>query len=297
MVSWRELWFDDQNVELKAVQVRIIIGTVKHRGKWGRAVSLTTSPDFRSWTTPEPIFEADDEDQERAGASIRARLANPMLNQPTSNDPADYGADVYNMGLFRYESIFLGFPAFFHHTGRNAQGNNHDGFHLVQLVASRDRRSWQRVGDRQPFIGSSPLGAGAYDLTTYAKRDFAPKPQRLRSVIAILKKTPESLAAARVNLEEHLPKVFITTAIEQAKSVRRCISHAAACVSASSIITPGRTGKVGKWSARYSSARLTYFTATIRSSDRCSILSTRLNFTQTARPRPVPIDRPRRKGL
>jgi len=138
---------------------------VKHRGKWGRAVSLTTSHDFRTWTAPEPIFEADDEDQERAGASIRARLANPMLNQPTNNNPADYGADVYNLGLFRYESVFLGLPAFFHHTGRNAQGNNHDGFHLVQLVASRDLRSWQRVGDRQPFIGSSPLGAGAYDLT------------------------------------------------------------------------------------------------------------------------------------
>ena len=58
--------------------------------------------------------------------------------------------------------------------------------------------------------------AGAYDLTTYAKRDFAPKPQRLRSVIAILKKTPDSLAAARANLEEHLPSVFITTAVEQA---------------------------------------------------------------------------------
>ena len=141
------------------------IGTVKHRARWGRAVSLTTSPDFGSWTTPEPIFEADDEDQERAAASIRARLANPMFNQPTSNDPAEYGADVYNMGLFRYESVFLGFPAFFHHTGRNAKGNNHDGFHLVQLVVSRDARSWQRVGDRQPFISSSPLGAGAYDLT------------------------------------------------------------------------------------------------------------------------------------
>src|SRR4051794_23072361 len=58
--------------------------------------------------------------------------------------------------------------------------------------------------------------AGAFDLTTYAKRDFAPKPQRLRSVIAILKKTPDSLAAARANLEEHLPGVFITTAVEQA---------------------------------------------------------------------------------
>ena len=46
------------------------------------------------------------------------------------------------------------------------------------------------------------------------------------------------------------------TAIDLAKSARRCSSQPAACVSASSISTPGNTGNVGKWSARYSSARL-----------------------------------------
>src|SRR5258707_4648844 len=44
-------------------------------------------------------------------------------------------------------------------------------------------------------------------------------------------------------------------------------------------MTPGSTGKVGKWSARYSSARLTYFTVTIRCGESNSTLSTRLNFT------------------
>src|SRR5258708_31172909 len=44
-------------------------------------------------------------------------------------------------------------------------------------------------------------------------------------------------------------------------------------------MTPGSTGKVGKWSARYSSARLTYFTVTIRWGESSSTLSTRLNFT------------------
>jgi hypothetical protein len=34
----------------------------------------------------------------------------------------------------------------------------------VQLACSRDLRHWERLGDRKPFIGPSPLGAGAYDL-------------------------------------------------------------------------------------------------------------------------------------
>src|SRR5688500_15505681 len=59
-------------------------------------------------------------------------------------------------------------------------------------------------------------------------------------------------------------------------------------------MTPGSTGNVGKWSARYSSARLTYLTATIRSSERCSILSIRLNFTPGRSIRAAAHPRPRR---
>ena len=47
----------------------------------------------------------------------------------------------------------------------SADGTNTDGFHLVQLACSRDLKNWKRLGDRQPFIGASPRGGGAYDLT------------------------------------------------------------------------------------------------------------------------------------
>jgi hypothetical protein len=67
------------------------------------------------------------------------------------------------MGLFRYEGLYIGTPAMFHSTGPD--GNNTDGFHLIQLVSSRDLKSWNRVGDRKTFIGPSPIGAGAYDQT------------------------------------------------------------------------------------------------------------------------------------
>jgi uncharacterized protein (DUF885 family) len=55
--------------------------------------------------------------------------------------------------------------------------------------------------------------AGALDVNIYAKRDFAPKPQRLRSVIAILRQWPAVLKAARENLETVLPKPYVDTAI------------------------------------------------------------------------------------
>ena len=39
----------------------------------------------------------------------------------------------------------------------------------------------------------------ASELVTYAKRDFAPKPQRLRSVISLLDAIPNKVASAHAN--------------------------------------------------------------------------------------------------
>ena len=67
------------------------------------------------------------------------------------------------MGIFRYEGVYVGMPAVLHTTGGS-------DFHLIQLVSSRDLRTWLRLGDRQPFIGPSPVGGstsgqgGADDL-------------------------------------------------------------------------------------------------------------------------------------
>jgi hypothetical protein len=69
---------------------------------------------------------------------------------------------VYNMGLFRYEGLYIGTPAMFH---SNDNRWNKDGFHLIQLVCSRDLKTFKRLGNRQTFIGPSPVGQGAYDLT------------------------------------------------------------------------------------------------------------------------------------
>ena len=143
----------------------MFIATLKTYSKHGRSHAIWTSKDFLKWNRLLDIFEADDEDQRLAKEYIQARLANPKLQQPVCNNPADYNADIYNLGLFRYEGLYVGMPAVYHATGKDPAGTNTDGFHLIQLACSRDLGTWQRLGDRQPFIGPSPVGQGAYDLT------------------------------------------------------------------------------------------------------------------------------------
>ena len=141
------------------------IATVKQNGPYGRAQAVSISTNFEQWTQPELIFYADALDQELGTAWITARFGDPDLRDPLANDPAYYNVDVYNLGVFRYEGLYVGLPSMYHSTGPSADGQNTEGFHLVQLACSRDLRNWLRLGARAPFIGPSPVGHGAYDLT------------------------------------------------------------------------------------------------------------------------------------
>lgn len=142
---------------------RTFIATMKTSGPHGRAHAIWISKDFAEWTNLKVLFHADEEDQRRAQLNIQARLADPQFRQPIYHNPADYNADIYNVGIFRYESLYVGLPAVYHATGLLPTRNNTDGFDIIQLACSRDLRTWQRVGDRQPFIGASQVGEDAYD--------------------------------------------------------------------------------------------------------------------------------------
>jgi len=164
-------------------KAHLFIGTVKIGGPHGRSVGLATSTDFINWTNHGLVFHADDLDQELGLKNINARFADPTLHHPCYNIPHTYNVDVYLMAIFRYESLYIGMPAMYHQTGK-VPGNwpgfrdmpltdnmrkiytrdgDWAGFHDVQLTCSRDLKNWQRLGDRKPFIGSSPVGGGAYD--------------------------------------------------------------------------------------------------------------------------------------
>ena len=155
---------DEWNFSLD-VDERLYIATVKQGGPYGRSVYLATSRNYNDWSEPELIFHADDLDQELGRQNIEDRFADESIHPPPWNDPSVYNVDAYNMGLFRYESVYIGTPALYHAVGAVPNYPNTVGFHLIQLMVSRDLRNWERVGDRQPFIGPSRTGSGAYDLT------------------------------------------------------------------------------------------------------------------------------------
>ena len=149
---------DEDNFSFDPVE-HLFIATLRHNGgPYGRAVDLVTSKDFKNWKAHGLMFHADELDQELGRKNMEARLADTSLHRPLGINPAKCTVDVYNMGVSRYEGLYVGFPAMFHRTGNR-------GFHLVQLTCSRDLKTWKRLGDRKTFIGPSKLGSGAYDLT------------------------------------------------------------------------------------------------------------------------------------
>ena len=155
---------DEWNFSLDA-EDRLYIATVKRGGPYGRSVYLALSRDFATWTEAKIIFHTDDLDQELGHRNIAERFADESLQHPTWNDPGVYNVDTYNMGVFRYESVYIGTPSLYHAVGPVPNYPNTVGFHLVQLAVSRDLKNWERVGDRRPFIGPSRRDSGAYDLT------------------------------------------------------------------------------------------------------------------------------------
>lgn len=167
-------------------QTRLFIHTVKRSGPFGRSVAIATSVDFKSWRDFGIVFQTDELDQERGRQVIANRFANRSLKRPEYDTPAYYSVQIYNMGVFSYEGLYIGLPSVYHHTGkvppgwtgfdklrlspamRDAVGKYGDytGFYQIQMATSRDLIHWHRTADRQPFLEASPLGAGAYDIQT-----------------------------------------------------------------------------------------------------------------------------------
>ncbi len=157
------------------------LALVRSGGPCGRAVSLTASTDFAHWTDPTLVFAVDELDRQQARDVIRARIGDPTLWQPLYADPepghcstpvpgspSTWTCDICSMAVFPYEGLNIGLPAVFHPTGIDAAGTSTDGFHHIQLAASRDLATWVRLGSREPYIGPSPIDTGlvgAYDRT------------------------------------------------------------------------------------------------------------------------------------
>ncbi len=118
----------------------------EHRGHRRRLVYLSSSSDVQSWTKPRLVMAPDkyDDAQTRAEGGICS--------------------EFYNMSCFPYGGQYLGLVTHFRYAGppseKGPQQSPADGPIDVQLVTSRDGRSWQRLRERQVVIANGPH---AYD--------------------------------------------------------------------------------------------------------------------------------------
>ncbi len=86
-----------------------------------------------------------------------------------------------------------------------------------QILLTGVRGELLRFREMASYTRNPMTYAGALDLNVYAKRNFAPLDDRLRSIVAIEKEAPKMFAAARANLDQSLPKPYVEAAIEVAK--------------------------------------------------------------------------------
>jgi len=86
-------------------------------------------------------------------------------------------------------------------------------YRILRNAIKREVFAFEEMGiyERNPMTY-----AGVLDVNIYIKRDFAPLAQRVKSLTAVLEQAPNTMAAARANLAESLPRPEIETAIEQA---------------------------------------------------------------------------------
>lgn len=128
-VTWKKLDVpglsssDEFNFSFDGAEKQFV-ATMKHSGPYGRSVFFSTCKGFRDWTKQELIFHADELDQKFGRRNMAPVFADPRWRRPSLNIPARYNVDVYNMGAFRYEGLYVGMPALFHNTGQ-APGSWH----------------------------------------------------------------------------------------------------------------------------------------------------------------------------
>lgn len=94
-------------------------------GSGGRKIARSTSDDFITWSNPQLVFEADEDDEP--------------------------GMEIYGMGINLYEGVYVGLPWMWRRTTTD---------HIdVQLTTSRDGIRWTRVAARETFLPNGPKGS------------------------------------------------------------------------------------------------------------------------------------------
>ena len=127
------------------------IASVKLHTEWGRSVYLSTSKDFMEWSDPKLIFHADEIDNENRIKRIQFAADHPEYLAPPVIEDRGYTAQVYQMAIMPYQGIYIGFPLIFNPAGPSS--NNYTGLNQTELTVSRDLYNWERVANRELFLG------------------------------------------------------------------------------------------------------------------------------------------------
>ena len=90
-------------------------------------------------------------------------------------------------------------------------------FYDLRIVQNEIKSDIFDLTELKTYTKNPMTYAGAIDVNTYIKRNFAPLENRLRSIIALENQAPRLFDQARANLQDSLAKPFIETAIQIAK--------------------------------------------------------------------------------
>jgi uncharacterized protein (DUF885 family) len=90
-------------------------------------------------------------------------------------------------------------------------------FYDYRILRGAVQREIFGFDSAQVYTRNPMTYAGVLDVNIYIKRNFAPLPDRVRSLTAILNQAPAITAAAHSNLAVELPRPLVETAIEQAE--------------------------------------------------------------------------------
>ncbi|MGI5819054.1 MAG: hypothetical protein ACOX9R_13275 [Armatimonadota bacterium] len=142
MCDTQNMFFWDDRIELYVGYTRVretqMIDEAAEggRGRY-RSIGRITSPDFDNWSETQIVLEADDTD-----------LAIPLPGEKTTPRPS---LDFYTSCAMKSDDaqdVYLMFPSVYYHW----QDDEFPATMDVQMLTSRDGISWQRAGDRQPFL-------------------------------------------------------------------------------------------------------------------------------------------------
>ncbi|MEE2656927.1 MAG: hypothetical protein VX733_00365 [Candidatus Latescibacterota bacterium] len=139
------------------------LALVKHPTEWGRSVWLSTSVEFGDFSEPELIFHADETDWENCRRRVREIVDNPAYLTPPIVDDVDYFAQIYNMAVLPYQGFYIGFATVFNPIGAiPPPATNYTRINQIELTVSRDLKNWERVADREVFLGVEPWTGDNY---------------------------------------------------------------------------------------------------------------------------------------